>query len=356
MELYETWTEHIKENKPYVLYKKPGQHKVTGLFQRDSTLHLVEHFKESGFVLAPFYEGVRFYIPLGESHRMEGELLEEKFTYGAFELAYEQQPGKQHFEQLVQRCVQAIKAGAFEKVVPSRKEVLDLPGQDVEIQALFSKLVVAYPEAFCYVIYHPFVGLWMGATPETLVELEGHKLRTMALAGTQVNHGKDEVFWGDKEREEQQYVTDFIVEKLQPISKHMEVSPPFTKRAAKVMHICTSIEAQLKEVNLGAIVDALHPTPAVCGMPKSSTRDFLLQEEGYARKYYAGYLGELNYTKQGEDALTTASSLFVNLRCMEVESQQVNLYIGCGVTEDSDPTSEFVETVNKSTTMKKILF
>lgn len=354
MKLYETWTAHIKENKPYVLYKKPGQTNITGLFQRDSSLHLVENFKESGFVLAPFYEGVRFYIPFSESHRIEGELQEHKVTYGAFELAYEQQPAKANFEHLVQRCVQAIKQDDFEKVVPSRKEVLALQVQD--IQLLFSKLVVAYPEAFCYVIYHPQVGLWMGATPETLVALEGNVLHTMALAGTQVNHGKDEVFWGDKEREEQQYVTDFIVEKLRPMSKQMEVSMPFTKRAAKVMHICTTIKAQLEEVDLKMIVDALHPTPAVCGMPKPITRDFLLREEGYTRKYYAGYLGELNHTIQQENTLTTESHLFVNLRCMEIENQQVNLYIGCGVTEDSDPTSEFVETVNKSTTMKKILF
>jgi len=351
MRLYETWTQQIAEDKPFVLYKKPGQTHVIGLFQHDTTLHEVEHFSASGFIVAPFYEGIRFYIPLAHATRIEEEVARHPFESGAFELDYEAQPAKANFEDLVGRCVAAIKEGKFSKVVPARKEEVALEIQD--IQPLFTNLLRAYPEAFCYVVYHPQIGLWMGATPETLVELKGQTLHTMALAGTQVNHGKDEVFWGEKEQEEQRYVTEFIVDKLQPLSTHIEVSEPFTKRAAKVMHICTTIEATLKDVNVQTVVEALHPTPAVCGMPKEVSRDFLLKEEGYARKYYAGYLGELNNaTAAGE----LHSQLFVNLRCMEIEKDHVNLYIGCGVTEDSNPTSEFVETVNKSTTMKKVLF
>ncbi|MGS4347451.1 isochorismate synthase [Myroides odoratus] len=355
MKLYETWSTHIKENKPFVLYKKPSQSKVKGLFQQDSTLHLVSNFKEKGFVLAPFYEGIRFYIPFDAAVQLEEDLEEGQgqLAWGGSDLAlnYEAQPAKANFEDLVTRCVAAIKQGRFGKVVPSRKEVVPL--QVEELPPLFAKLIATYPDAFCYVIYHPEVGLWMGATPETLIALEGQTLRTMALAGTQVNHGKEEVNWGEKEKEEQQYVTDFIVDKLKPLSDAIQVSAPFTKRAAKVMHICTNIEAQLSQAEVQTVVDALHPTPAVCGMPKSIARDFLIREEGYSRKYYAGYLGELNDTTPQNQ---TSSQLFVNLRCMEIEKDQVNLYIGCGVTADSDPTSEFVETVNKSTTMKKILF
>lgn len=355
MKLYETWFTHIREDKPFVLYKKPNQTLVKGLFQQDSTLHLVTNFKEKGFVLAPFYEGVRFYIPLDATVQIEEDIQAEQLPLDAFELESvvdeELQPAKAQFEDLVRRCVAAIKQGKFGKVVPSRKEVVPL--QVGEIPSLFTKLLAAYPEAFCYVIYHPQVGLWMGATPETLIALEGHTLQTMALAGTQVNHGREEVYWGEKEKEEQAYVTDFIVDKLKPWSDAIQVSKPFTKRAAKVMHICTSIEAQLKQDDVQTLVEALHPTPAVCGMPKSAARDFLIREEGYARKYYAGYLGELNYTTPQNQSTT---QLFVNLRCMEIEKDQVNIYIGCGVTAESDPTSEFVETVNKSTTMKKILF
>ncbi|WP_413511833.1 isochorismate synthase [Myroides odoratus] len=351
MGVYEIWEKHIKEDKPFVLYKKPTQTKLIGLFQQNTTLYVVEDFKEQGFVMAPFYEGARFYIPLAQSTSVEEEFTPTACDFGIFTLDYEAQPAKTDFEDLVKRCVNAIKQKTFGKVVPSRKEALTLKVED--IQVLFTKLVMAYQEAFCYVMYHPQIGLWMGATPETLVEQEGQFLTTMALAGTQVNYNQPDVVWGEKEKEEQRYVTDFIVNQLQPLSESIQVSLPFTKRAAKVMHICTSIEAKLSQVDLKTVVDALHPTPAVCGMPKAIARDFLLEEERYSRKYYAGYLGELNYA-HASGVLT--SRLFVNLRCMEIEKEKVNLYIGCGVTEDSDPTSEFIETVNKSTTMKKVLF
>lgn len=351
MKLYEAWTAQLKEDKPFVIYKKPNQNKIIGLLQQDKKLYQVNDFKEHGFVMAPFYEGVRFYIPTDKSIQIEEEFTAKNEHFGTFELDFNAKEAKADFEDLVQRCVEAIKQGAFGKVVPSRKESIQLKTQD--LKHLFSKLAAAYEDAFCYVIYHPEIGLWMGATPETLVEQEGIILRTMALAGTQVNHGREEVEWGIKEKEEQQYVTDFIVDKLKPLSDNIRVSEPFTKRAAKVMHICTAIEADLRQVDLKATVEALHPTPAVCGMPKQAARDFLIAQEGYSRKYYAGYLGELNYP----DAVhQQTSKLFVNLRCMEIEKESVNLYIGCGVTVDSDPSSEFIETVNKSTTMKKVLF
>lgn len=351
MGVYEIWDKHIKEDKPFVLYKKPTQTKLIGLFQQNTTLYVVEDFKEQGFMMAPFYEGARFYIPLAHSTVVEEEFTPTACDFGTFALDYDAQPAKADFEDLVKRSVRAIKQKAFGKVVPSRKEVVALKMEDV--QALFAKLLGAYQDAFCYVMYHPQIGMWMGATPETLLNQEGQVLTTMALAGTQVNLNQTEVVWGEKEKEEQRYVTDFIVNQLQPFSESIQVSLPFTKRAAKVMHICTSIEAKLNQVDLKTVVDALHPTPAVCGMPKAITRDFLLEEEGYSRKYYAGYLGELNYASEPG---ILASRLFVNLRCMEIEREKVNLYIGCGVTEDSDPTSEFIETVNKTTTMKKVLF
>jgi len=351
MKLYEAWTAHVKEDKPFVIYKKPNQNKVIGLLQQDKELYQVQDFKEQGFVMAPFYEGVRFYIPQDKSIQIEEEFTQKNEHFGSFELNFNDKKAKADFEDLVQRCVDAIKQGTFGKVVPSRKERIQLKIQD--LKHLFSKLAKAYGDAFCYVIYHPEIGLWMGATPETLVELEEQTLRTMALAGTQVNHGREEVEWGIKEREEQQYVTDFIVDQLTPLSDTIQVSEPFTKRAAKVMHICTAIEASMKQVNLKEIVEALHPTPAVCGMPKQVARDFLIAQEGYSRKYYAGYVGELNYSNAVHQQ---TSKLFVNLRCMEIEKESVNLYIGCGVTVDSDPSSEFIETVNKSTTMKKVLF
>ncbi|MEK6492827.1 chorismate-binding protein [Myroides odoratimimus] len=351
MYLFKCLAKQYADQKPFAIYRKPDSKTVVGLFQKTYTLHKVETFEEQGFVFAPFAEGTRFYIPLIESAIVKEAQEEIAFDLSEVKLNYNDKQAKEDFEDLVERCVEAIKNNLFGKVVPSRIE--SVPYQVEDIGLLFKKLCSIYPTAFCSLVYHPEIGLWVGATPETLLSLKDNTLKTMALAGTQVNHGQEIVEWGQKEQEEQLFVTDFITATLKPFVQTISTSEPYSKRAAKVMHICTDITATLNDKNLKPIVEALHPTPAVCGMPKEVARDFLVREEGYYRGYYAGYLGELNCNVEQEN--TDETNLFVNLRCMNIEEDSVNLYIGCGVTIDSDPSSEFIETVNKSSTMKKVL-
>jgi len=115
------------------------------------------------------------------------------------------------------------------------------------------------------------------------------------------------------------------------------------------LHIQTDIKAELRnDFSLKKIIEKLHPTPAVCGFPKDLSQKFILENEGYNRSFYTGFLGELNFSDN------KTSELYVNLRCMEIENQKVRFYIGCGITKDSDPEKEFFETVNKSVTMKSL--
>ena len=100
------------------------------------------------------------------------------------------------------------------------------------------------------------------------------------------------------------------------------------------------------------IVRLLHPTPAVCGFPKEEAKVFILENEQYDRRYYTGFLGELN---QSDVNGVLNSDLFVNLRSMEIEGSNANIYIGCGITKDSIPEKEWEESVNKSQTMKRVL-
>ena len=82
--------------------------------------------------------------------------------------------------------------------------------------------------------------------------------------------------------------------------------------------------------NIGDIIKTLHPTPAVCGLPRNLAKDFILQNEDYHRSYYTGFLGELNFKNQ-------QSSLFVNLRCMEISGETASIYVGGGITKESIP-------------------
>ncbi len=351
MSLFKAALDHIKLQKPFVIYSKSQSDQLVGVFQKDEKLHLLNDMESSGFVFAPFTGGKAIFIPHSESEL----IIEDKVSLAVSDLevvlGYDEE-AKDAFEALVEKGVAAIASGRFEKVVFSRKETLDIKSFDAI--AAYKKLKATYPTAFCYLFYHPQVGMWMGATPEQLVKVSGQRMYTMALAGTQLNKQQNPVVWGAKEQQEQLFVTDFIVDSLRPYLNDIQTTKPFTAYAGRIMHIRTDIEGEIKNLkDLNQIINQLHPTPAVCGMPKASSRDYIMQEEGYDRKFYSGYLGEIN----GDVALgkTDQTDLFVNLRCMEIENNQIHLYIGCGITKDSIPRDEFMETVEKSSTMKKII-
>ncbi|MFT3793261.1 isochorismate synthase [Flavobacterium sp.] len=259
---------------------------------------------------------------------------------------------KKPFEHLVDKGIAAIHRNEFQKVVLSRSETVKL--ENFDAIATFKKLRNTYPAAFTYCFFHPEIGMWFGASPEQLLKVRTNQFETIALAGTQKFEGDENVHWENKEQEEQRFVTDFILENLENVTSDIAFSNPYTYRAGNLLHIKTDISGTLHEdSNVRQLLDILHPTPAVCGLPKEKARDFILEHEGYDRKYYSGYLGELDLGFHSGQKMT---DLFVNLRCMEIKGDSALLYIGCGVTKDSDPHKEYIETVNKSMTIKKILF
>jgi len=335
---------------PFVLYSKPNQDKIVGLFQDNDELYFSENLKEMGFILAPFDGNQQVLIPEDKSEIKVSSFVFEGNNAGNSSVL-DNEKGREAFEDLVQKAIDAIKSNAFQKVVLSRKEIVTV--ENLDFAVIFERLLQAYPTAFKYCWFHPKVGMWMGATPEQLLKANNQKISTVALAGTQKYEENQEVIWGEKEIEEQKFVTDFIVDNLKDITLKLCVSEPYTLKAGNILHIKTDIEAVLKpECTLKDVVLILHPTPAVCGFPRAIAKEFILENEGYNREYYSGFLGELN-----KDFATaeSKSDLFVNLRCMQIKENQAHLYIGCGITKDSIPEKEYIETVNKSLTMKRIL-
>ncbi|AWM12452.1 isochorismate synthase [Flavobacterium sediminis] len=348
MDIFSAINHHKAQNLPFVVFAKPDENKVLAHLQQDDVLYTVEQFTESGFVLASFNQDEVYYIPEEKSDYLEFEIskdldfLIEPKASGSFK-----EEDKIQFEQLVASAIATIQSGKCEKIVTSRKEVQAVSGWDWT--ETFQKMLVLYPKAFRYCFFHPKIGMWMGASPEQLLKVADQRIKTVALAGTRLKATVDK-YWGQKEVVEQQLVTEFIQRTLAPFVKELSISEPYTATAGTIQHIKTDIEAELMDENPAGIIKALHPTPAVCGMPKAVALDFLKEHEGYDRRFYAGFIGELNNTQ------TKQTDLFVNLRCMEVLSEkEVALYIGCGITAESDPEAEFKETVNKAVTMKKIL-
>lgn len=175
----------------------------------------------------------------------------------------------------------------------------------------------------------------------------------MSLAGTRKSEGNLDNEWEEKEKEEQKIVTDYILDNLKSVTQEYAISSPYTIKAGELLHIKTDIDGQLIEgASIKKVIDTLHPTPAVCGLPKFLAKDFIIDNEVHDREFYTGFLGELNVDKKGN----TCSELYVNLRCMQLKNDIAYLYLGCGITKKSDPEKEWCETVHKSKTMKAIIY
>ena len=121
-------------------------------------------------------------------------------------------------------------------------------------------------------------------------------------------------------------------------------------RAGRLWHLCTEITAKITpNIPIQEIIQRLHPTPAVCGFPTNKARDFLLENEGYSREFYAGYCG---LTHLGE---SHSIDLFVNLRCAQLTDQGIFVFVGGGINSSSQEESEWQETENKAQTMLRVL-
>ena len=349
--IFQKTNNHFQESLPFVLYAKPNSNQVIGFFQQNNQLHLTVDFSKKGFVFANFKGSQTILFPENEC-----EVLNEKYEVSNDLFHTEKSKlsteGKEAFQILVEKGIKAIEEGKFQKVVLSRKETL--VEKNFKFLEVYQNMLSTYPNAFRYCWFHPEVGMWMGATPEQLLKVENSKFKTVALAGTQKFDANSEAIWEKKEKEEQQFVTDFILNELKAESASLNQTEPYTFQAGTIVHLKTDINGVFKsDFDLKKVIKVLHPTPAVCGLPKEEAKNFILKNEGYDRKFYAGFIGELNgnVLKDKNDD----SDLFVNLRCMEIEQNKIHLYIGCGITKDSDPEKEYFETANKAMTMKQIL-
>ncbi len=338
---------HQKQNLPFVVYSKPNSDTVLGLFQQNDMLYEIRDFTEKGFVFASFDGSQHYIIPENESEQWSEDWIanDETISQNDFD-AKEDVSAQINFQDLVEKGIQAIQNNELQKVVLSRRETVSVAHFD--LVATFQKLVQQYRSAFVYCFHHPKIGTWLGASPEQLLKANADSFETMALAGTQKDTGEETVIWQQKEQEEQQFVTDYIVSKLKAVSAEIQVSEAYSVKAGSLWHIKTDISGEFgQELDLKKAIQLLHPTPAVCGVPKAISKAFIVANENYNRSFYTGFLGELNRN--------FASDLFVNLRCMQIENNEAHLYMGCGITKDSNPEKEWKESVNKSMTMKRIL-
>ena len=364
----------LEAGKAMVSFRLPGKEAVQLLSQTSHKSFRIKDFSESGFVFAPFKKTENpLFIPEKESLKTVLPIFEKSSVpkTSSEKLSEEiNEKAKSNHIKLVALGVEAIVKTELKKVVLSRKEIQDTKATASKI---FQHLLSLYPNAFVYIWSHPETGIWIGATPETLLRSERNKFVTMALAGTRKLQDFAENDWTQKEVVEQQIVTDSIVSKLKVlgyVEDALKVSETYTSEAGSLLHLRTDITGNFKNTSaeIGTILKALHPTPAICGLPTKEAYKFITDHENYDREFYTGYLGPLNMTteikrssrtrnqeNQAYSSIRKDSSIFVNLRCLKYKEGEVAIYVGGGITKDSDPASEWEETVNKTRTMKAAL-
>ena len=356
---------HLAKKLPFVAYRKPKEKRITTIFQKDDAVQYLNDYTETGFVFAPFdSSSPTILLRLDEVSHLANFEGEEMLNPDLSEVVVNPEERAFHLN-LVEKGIAKVAQGDFDKVVLSRRLQQKINTSSL---ALFKSLLTQYRTAFCYLWYHPKVGMWLGATPEILLTMRNRKLTTMSLAGTQSYAGNANPNWGNKELEEQQLVTEYILNALEGKVTDLERTPTESVRAGSLLHLRTKISGTTKQENLGEVIKALHPTPAVCGMPKEKTKAFIIAEENYDREFYTGFLGELNFkTERNRNnrprntennvyrSISKTTTLFVNLRCMQINEDKVNIYVGGGITKDSNPEKEWGETVAKSKTMLKVI-
>ena len=276
-------------------------------------------------------------------------------------------PNTQHLSHITQNpssyakafaaFMSALQKGEFTKLVLSRSSEWEWDGDEAELLEAFNRACSLYPRMMIYLAQIPGEGVWMGCTPEILVSGSGTHYRTMALAGTMSVPDTvpvKNIVWSLKNRKEQEIVADYIRECVSPYARILEEEGPYTSRAGQLVHLKTEfhlapkpnegeqsiVNYQLSIINL---IKALHPTPAVCGLPAKEAATFIRENEGYDREYYSGVVGMLDEENE--------TNLFVNLRCGHFHDGKATLYGGGGILKDSTLGSEWNETNWKMNTI-----
>lgn len=254
---------------------------------------------------------------------------------------------------LVQAAINEIKSSRMKKIIASRIVETTLQKGFDPVQS-FKRLCERYPHLFVSLVAIPGVGTWMGASPEPLLTMNSDTLKLMALASTQpkpVGLPLEAISWGAKEIHEQALVVDYIRSFLQQRGIEWQEEGPQTSSAGNVVHLQTkfrvSVEKRQRFWLANEVLTQLHPTSAICGMPKEKALAFILEHEKHKRRFYCGFLGPVH--------LAQSSNLFVNIRCMELIEDKAYLYVGNGITHESVPSAEWAETILKSQTLLPVL-
>ena len=328
---------------PFVSFRSPGTNTLKCYNGKEQKINHKALPKDPGFIMMPFDENKEGHF-LSSKTMFEAKITPNSLKNSLTERFNQQEKFNSHKENYIKKIVDiksTISKTKLIKLVYSTSFEVDLIQNNYE--AYFKKLLSLHKDAFCYLFYIPDEGFWMGASPETLLEVKDKEITTMALAGTKK---RSVIQWGNKEILEQKIVKDEIKKNLTPFCENLETTNSSTIKAGGIDHLKTTISGATSS-SPSQIINAIHPTPAVGGAPKEKALLIIKKKESHNRSFYSGYLGEINNMN---------CKLFVNLRCVHIKKNKARIFVGGGITEDSKPEKEWEEIINKSHTILEALF
>lgn len=307
----------IRQDRSFALYRIPGE-KPRFVMQTSGSARLFYRIEEldeqSGFVIAPFrvtgecpivlIQPDCFRIPQGP---VDVPLPENTETKREDILFSSDKKTKDFYSSRFEIFIRSLRKKEVDKLVLSR--TLTVPKfPDFSPGETFYQASERYSYSYVYLCHTPQTGTWLGSTPEIILSGKNGEWHTVALAGTQpLLNGELPHYWDPKNREEQQIVAAYVRAQLCALGIEPEEEGPCSVRAGALSHLKSDFYFSIPDHRkLGDLLKYLHPTPAVCGRPKEETYRFILENEGYDRRYYSGFIGWLE--PDGK------SDLYVNLR------------------------------------------
>lgn len=257
-------------------------------------------------------------------------------------------PDPSLYGRAVEEATRRIEAGELRKVVLARA-VDVVAGRELDPRTLVSRLRAVDPDCFTFAA-PTSEGVLVGASPELLVARFGADVTARPLAGSAPRFGDaaedrasgERLLASAKDREEHDIVVRSVEAALRPFCETLDVaSRPALVGTANIWHLATSLRGRLRSPAADALqlVAALHPTPAVCGVPEAAARGAIAELEPFGRGCYSGPVGWMDADGDGQWAIA--------LRCAELLGSRARLFAGAGIVAGSRPDAELDETERK---------
>jgi menaquinone-specific isochorismate synthase len=255
----------------------------------------------------------------------------------------ERDPSQAAWTEQVRTAIESVEAGNLQKVVLAQALRVHLQ-TDLSVPDVLGRLAATYPDCYRFMFSPGEDSTFFGATPERLVSLHGRTVRTEALAGS-TGRGDtpaedewlaQELLDSEKDIHEHELVAEAVREQLEPYAASVRIGERTVRRLATVQHLRTSITAELADdEHVLSLVEALHPTPAVGGLPPDAALQTIRETEAFDRGWYAAPIGWVDAAGNGTFA--------VGIRSAVATERSATLFAGAGIVEDSDPDREWDE-------------